>query len=51
MTTTFEGHVYWRWLRSIALQESNALRAWARAGRTPPRTKPLDKWTGYWGTK
>lgn len=49
--TTFTGHVYHRWLRGIALEESMAMRSWAKDGRMPPRCQPLDKWTGYWGTK
>ena len=49
--TTFTGHVYHAWLHGIALEESMALRSWARDGRKPPRCRPLDKWTGFWGTK
>jgi hypothetical protein len=31
--------------RSLALQESRALRGWARAGRQPPPIAAID----YWG--
>lgn len=30
--------------RRAALMESRALRAWAKAGRTPPQCAPLDLW-------
>jgi hypothetical protein len=34
----------WRTLRSIALQESHALRAYARAGKTPKARKLVWPW-------
>jgi len=32
---------WWRWMRSISVSESHALRAYARVGVVPPRSRPL----------
>jgi hypothetical protein len=38
---------YMAFRRSLALQDSRALRGWARAGLPVPRTTPGDTW-GEW---
>ena len=39
---------YWRWTRNIAIQESRALRAYARAGISDPDVAPTDLfWSGF----
>ena len=35
--------------RALAQQEANAYRAWARAGRKPPRHQPIN-WHHVWTT-
>ena len=32
---------FWRWMRSVALMESHALRGYAESGRRPSRCRPI----------